>query len=145
MMHFKKTVPYKLRRILPILGLAGASLLPACSKDDEPPHDITLEFYETLRYSYYSEIDSKEQLQAYAADKSIANIYLYVTEKNDYTFCDESNLASLHLYLKNRIKISPKIHGSGNFKLPVGMIHPVDSMWFVNNGWTINQHLQNQK
>lgn len=34
-MKFKKVLPYKLRRVLPILGFAGATLA-GCSKDDEP-------------------------------------------------------------------------------------------------------------
>ena len=35
-MKFIKTLPYKLKRTLPILGIAGASLLAGCNKDDEP-------------------------------------------------------------------------------------------------------------
>ena len=35
-MKFIKTLPYKLKRILPIFGIAGASLLAGCNKDDEP-------------------------------------------------------------------------------------------------------------
>lgn len=35
-MKFMKTLPYKLKRVLPILGIAGASLLAGCNKDDEP-------------------------------------------------------------------------------------------------------------
>ncbi len=35
-MKFIKTLPYKLQRTLPILGIAGASLLAGCNKDDEP-------------------------------------------------------------------------------------------------------------
>ena len=35
-MKFIKTLPYKLKWTLPILGIAGASLLAGCNKDDEP-------------------------------------------------------------------------------------------------------------
>lgn len=42
-MRFTKKVPYKLKRLIPMLGLAGATLLPtACEKDDEiSMHDTT--------------------------------------------------------------------------------------------------------
>ena len=33
----KKTLPYKIKRIIPALGLAGAAaMMPACDKSDEP-------------------------------------------------------------------------------------------------------------
>ena len=40
-MKLNKVLPYKLARVLPILGIAGASLFAGCSKEDEPPHDET--------------------------------------------------------------------------------------------------------
>lgn len=47
-MQFKKYVPYKLKRALPILGLAGASMFAACDKQEKeipvPLHDTVYEW-----------------------------------------------------------------------------------------------------
>ena len=41
-MKLNKILPYKLARVLPILGIAGASLFAGCNKEDEPTRDVEI-------------------------------------------------------------------------------------------------------
>lgn len=34
-MQFKKIVPYRLKQMVPVLGLAGAGMLSSCEKSDQ--------------------------------------------------------------------------------------------------------------
>ena len=43
-MKLNKVLPYKLARVLPILGIAGASLFAGCNKEDEPTRDVEITF-----------------------------------------------------------------------------------------------------
>lgn len=151
MPKFKKVIPYKLRRILPVLGVAGAGMLnTACSKDEpqykeEPLHDVILEFYETRTHVDYSQVESIDKLQELANDRSVRNIFMTVRDDNDYTEYRRVQYHSIRQYMEKRTDISPKIRGCGNFKFRPHQILEEDSLWFVDKGWTINQHLQNQK
>ena len=52
----KKIVPYKIRRLLPIAGIAAMGMaLPSCDKDDEPdlpPYDVEIVFYEDFDVTF---------------------------------------------------------------------------------------------
>lgn len=145
-MRFTKKVPYKLKRLIPMLGLAGATLLPtACEKEDEPMHDVVLEFWVNTLGDNIEQL-SIENIQKHIDDKSVKNIYIKPIEsKCDFSTCKTANLHSTRNYMQRRIDMSPKNKGLGNFVFPVGEIDPQDSIWFVQNGWTINKQLQNQK
>ena len=45
-MQFQKVLPYKLKRLVPMLGLAGASLfMTSCEKEESiPMRDVELKF-----------------------------------------------------------------------------------------------------
>lgn len=151
-MRITKTLKYSLKRALPILTIASAGMMSSCdNKEDEPQiptHDVELTFYENNMGSHVENI-SIENVTKYAKDPSVANIYLTVTDENDYTKfvppSTEQSVRNMRSYFSKRTEISPKVHGRGNFKLLPGIAAKEDSLWFVKQGWTINQHLQNQK
>lgn len=138
-MRFTKTFKYNLKRALPILAIGGASMLASCDKHDEPAmpmHDVELKFFQ----AYYEEIEPSI-IQTHVQDKSVRNIYLCVANKGDYTNFETNNLSNLRKYLSERINIAPnKIHGKGNFRFEPNVVSKADSLWFVQQGWTINQH-----
>jgi len=77
-MKFTKILPYKLRRALPILGLAGATIaLNGCSKDDEQitQHDTVY----TWGCDKYSEIWPTDKINASADSVQVRFVIL----KND--------------------------------------------------------------
>ena len=139
-MRFTQKIKYNLKHAIPMLAIAGAGLMASCDKD-ETAHDIELQFSN----ADYSQV-SMENLRKLAQDPSIANIYMKVIDNNDYSDCWEPHLNALRHSMASKMNISPnKIYGRGNFNFPIGVCTKEDSLWFVSKGWTINQHLQNQK
>lgn len=142
-MRFTKKIPYNIRRVLPILGIAGASMFSACSNDDEPQRDVELYFAQQL-----GTMPSTEEVQKLAEDKSVRNIYLCPDPTETWTNLQPFNLTYLRKrYLEDRLRISPKVRGRGNFRLTTGVASevPEDSLWYELNGWTINIALRQQK
>lgn len=142
-MRFTKTLKYNLKRALPILAIAGAGMMTSCSKDDEPQRDVELKFSQIVSPD---EVLALDVLQKYVDDPSVRNIYMYV--EGDWTNVVAKNIQEMKdRFYKPRIELSPKIHGRGNWTFKPGEASkvPEDSLWYVQQGWTINKHLQKQK
>lgn len=149
-MKLKKIFPYNIKKALPVLGLAGASLFMAgCNKDDEPitlTREVEITFDQdeaallmhidgngNTRVSdlvkYY---DSDPNVQAiYVVPKKGWGNFVYGAIQNLRTRC----LEPLFLY-------SDKIHARGDFDFRRGEASkvPEDSLWYVSKGWTINKY-----
>ena len=144
-MRFTKTLKYNLKRALPILTIAGAGLMASCDKDDEPSipqHDVELPFSKTTADNRLT----FEILQGYIDDASVRNIYLVVEgDWNNYTAANISQ--SRDRFFQPRMEMSPKIRGRGDFTFTPGEASkvPSDSLWYIQQGWTINKRFQNQK
>lgn len=141
-MRFTQQIKYNLKRAIPMLAIAGAGLMASCDKDDDlPMHDVELKFFQ----SYYEEIQP-EIIKQHAQDKYVRYIYLSIVNGGDYTNVNTQNVTNIRNYFTQRIDIAPnKIRGKGNFRFEPGVASKQDSLWFTQQGWTINQHLQNQK
>ena len=138
-MKTQKTIPYYLKRALPILGFAGATLTTSCEKEPEPLHDVELTF------SVDKSIEMSE-IERYAQDPNVRIIYLVPID--DWQRAKYGNINFLRKnFLQPRLNISPKVWGRGNFNFIPGQasVIPGDSLWYIQHGWTINKHLQNQK
>ena len=144
-MMFKKIVPYKLKRALSMATIAGATLMPAsCCKveqeqEQQPTHDVVVEF-DNMNLN---EQLNKEKLQKLANDKSVRYIYLMPIKHWD-GWVDHNIVALRKGLLQPTIEISPKMRGRGDFDFRLGAASkiPIDSLWFVKNGWTINKNYQ---
>ena len=131
------------KRAAPALALAGLSLT-ACEK--EPVEKNTTPIYRApyekeLRFNNNS-VDSIEMpiVQKFTRDTACKHIYLTVTDDNNYAGCDADAIAYIRNYLDERIQLAPnKTSGRGNFRFMRGVARPADSIWYVQNGWTINQ------
>lgn len=138
-MKIQKTIPYYLKRALPILGLAGATLTTSCEKEPEPMHDVELTF------SIDKTIEMSE-IERYAQDPSVRTIYLVPID--DWQRAKYGNINFMRKnFLQPRLDISPKVWGRGNFNFIPGeaSVIPGDSLWYIQHGWTINKHIQKQK
>lgn len=140
---FKKIVPYNLRRLVPMLGLATATLFTACDKDDEiiPTRDVEIPFSKTdeSQATYF-------HIQQAAAQPDVR--YVYLVPHGSWETSQIHNIQYLRNYwLEPRLQVSEKVRGRGNFSFKPGEASqiPYDSIWYVNHGWTINAQLQNQK
>ena len=148
-MNFNKTVKYNLKRILPILGIAGATLLPACrggQNEPEPKPTPVVQKHDTTLYFADMSYDNiaPENIQRYLADTNIINIYLEPNPSNFDGATTEYITALRELIFTPALNTDPKrVHGRGNFVFYPGAALPADSLWIVQQGWTINQ--QNQR
>ena len=138
-MKIQKTIPYYLKRALPILGFAGATLTTSCEKEPEPMHDVELTF------SIDKTIEMSE-IERYAQDPSVRTIYLVPID--DWQRAKYGNINFMRKnFLQPRLDISPKVWGRGNFNFIPGeaSVVPGESLWYIQHGWTINKHIQKQK
>lgn len=127
-----------------LLALAATAVLtlPSCDKEPEEKAPVYRAPYEKeLRFNHY-DIDSIEMpiVQKFARDTACKHIYLTVTDDNNFTGVPTNNISILRNSLNDRIQLAPnKISGRGDFCFTYGAASLADSIWFVQNGWTINQ------
>ena len=123
-----------LKRALPVLGFAGATLTTSCEKD-EPMRDVELTF---------GKIKSIEmsEIERYAQDPSVRTIYLVPTDNWQKSKSGNINFLRKN-FLQPRLDVSPKVRGRGDFNYDPGeaSVIPGDSLWYVQHGWTINKYL----
>ncbi len=144
-MKFTKTVPYKLKRIIPMLGIAGASLFMGGCEKEKPLRDVELHFnrddFSTIVYQDRGEIFISELAKAYANDPTVGTIYLIPDgEWGTYVAISISDMRQT--FLEPMFNYSPKFKGKGDFNFYPGAASkiPQDSLWFVSKGFTINKY-----
>ena len=150
-MKLNKVLPYKLARVLPILGIAGASLFAGCSKEDEPPHDVEITFvasdpWDIIQKNPDGTRQVSQLIKDYVAQPNVRTIYL--VPEGDWGHISASGIPAIRKKtLEYAINYSPKVRGRGDFTFRPGRasMFPEDSLWYVQNGWTINKRFQNQR
>ena len=150
-MKLNKVLPYKLARVLPILGIAGASLFAGCSKEDEPPHDVEITFvasdpWDIIQKNPDGTRQVSQLIKDYVAQPNVRTIYL--VPMGDWGHISASGIPAIRKKtLEYAINYSPKVRGRGDFTFRPGRasMFPEDSLWYVQNGWTINKRFQNQR
>lgn len=124
------------KRAIPALALAGLTL-PSCEKEnDKPiyraPYEKELRFNETNDDSI-----SVSNITKYLNDTACKHIYMVVMPDNNYTGFEAQNIEVLRKVLQQRIDLGNNISGRGDFLFRPGAASVNDSLWFVQNGWTI--------
>lgn len=135
------------------LGMAAATIFCGCRKHEPvepdtiviPPNgDIELVFNQNNAAPISVEavrsiLDSKEAT-------TIRTIYL-VPEEGTWDNCGTSTIKGIRKYCEPVFALSPKVRGKGDFDFACGRAAsiPDDSLWFIQQGWTINKRfLENQ-
>ena len=140
-MKTKKTLPYYLKCALPILGFAGATLLTSCEKETEPTRDIELEIPVADAAK-----PTIEEVTMAASQPDVR--YVYLVPSGVWTHWHSLSVHNFRkLQLEPKLNVSKKVRGRGNFDFMIGEPSqvPEDSLWYVQNGWTINAHLTRGK
>lgn len=153
-MKIKKILPYKIKKLLPILGLAGATtVIPSCDKGDDfgyisPKEEVTIKF-SLSDFKAVVDMDGiyvlgvNDVVKYYINNPDTKVIYIEPTDTWD--LCSSQNISGLRIdVLEVLLAASPKIRGKGNFNFRLGEASkvPEDSLWYVQHGWTINKQLQ---
>ena len=134
-----KVIPFKMRRGLAALGVAGA-MAGACKKaepETNPTLVINIEF-STATIQKLLPTTVRDTLNKYG-EKNIKHIYLIPTEYWDGLSPSGISRTREH-FLEPAINMSPKkISGRGEFTFAKGNASqvPQDSLWYIKNGWTI--------
>ena len=146
----------KLKSALPALILICAGMIVASCEKEEPDLGPTTDVeYKFSSYDMHllftndehSELNST--LKYYINHPDIRTIYL-TPAINDVEWksmkADKISIFKKY-YMEPIINYSPKIRGKGDFDFKPGEASkvPNDSLWFIQNGWTINKALQYQK
>ena len=120
-------------------------LAVACEKESSEPV-YRAPYEKELRFNEY-DVDSIEIpiVQKFARDTACKHIYLTVKDNNAYTSYIADDINLLRNYLDARIQLAPeKISGRGDFNFYPGTASIADSLWFVEQGWTVNQRRYNR-
>ena len=152
-MKFYNKVLYNIKRLVPMAGIAGATMLPmSCSEDTikedvipEPPEIPVVKHNVDIVFSLTDVIEkfSVDTLQKYIDDKTVDTIYLVATEHwNGFTAGNISNFR--RKLFQPRMELSPRLRGRGDFDFVLGEASkvPNDSLWYTQQGWTINKDHQ---
>ena len=151
--EMKISIPYKLRRALALGAIAGGTLVGCIEKTttpdiptptpDEPTPDTPAPTRDVeLEFDKNGKNIELENVKKYADMPDVR--YIYMTPENEMAWCTctQGNILNLRKYLEPRIAINPqKVRGKGNFCFKPGEAskNPQDSLWFIQNGWTLNQ------
>lgn len=141
-----------LARILPVLGLAGASLwMVGCGKEEiVPTRDVEITFtsyyWDDLFYDEGGVRYPSKKAQEYVKDPTIRTIYIMPEGSWSNMFADDITALRMVTFEK-MLNYSPKFRGKGDFNFVVGEASkvPEDSLWYVQNGWTINKRFAEQQ
>ena len=150
-MKFYKQIFYNIRHVIPTIGMAGLTMMPvACAKVDlreespkkSPEPETPIIQRDTVFEFGLNDVEivlDMDTLQKYVNSKSIREIYL--VPKGHWTALGPNNVSNLRKYLQPRMELSKKMHGYGDFDFNLGAASkvPADSLWYVENGWTINK------
>lgn len=149
-MKIKKIMPYNIRKILPMIGIAGASLMMGGCQKEQPTRDVELRFtnsdYSNVIYIRPDETkfnlsrEASDIIKYLDAQPDIRTIYL--VPYDDWSVVQSHGITAMrNNTLSYAINYSPKVRGRGDFNFELGAASkvPEDSLWFVKNGWTINE------
>lgn len=142
MQILKKIIPYKIRRILPIAGIAAMGMvLPSCDKDDEPEppiHDTTY----TWGISNFHDgkpIFPAKKIRASADSASVRYVILKADGISMGGGFDEREIRQL--IIEPQIEFGGehnrhKFKGAGTIKHLI-IRYPEDHKWLTDFGYTI--------
>ena len=130
-----------------------AMLFAACDKSNEPndgsnnrnepepqKHSVDLKWF----FDYVEEV-TPENIQKNLDDPTVDTVYLALVNGGDFRHFYGNNVKFMREnFLGPRIEMGKgRVRGKGNFVFYPGVALPADSLWLVQQGWTVNQ--QNQR
>ncbi|MGM9746872.1 MAG: hypothetical protein ACI30H_07940 [Paludibacteraceae bacterium] len=148
-----------------LLALVGGTIaFTACDKENEPvinpPHngdkDTTTVIPPEPHYNvelFFNNENAKQidldTIKKYDANTRVDTIFMIPDDENGvggaFSGLGTNALTQIRNFLQKRVDASPKVRGKGDLLFVVGEALPADSLWFVQQGWTVNQSRNNQR
>ena len=131
-MRLTKKVPYKLKTLIPILGLAGASMFSACERDEPIPQHDTIY---TFGYGEWFDAEEKQNIVA-SADSATVRYVILENNGDTYNRSTVRLLAGNMKLLINKIPVEKqqKVKGSGILR-EMTINSQEDSTYLANMGF----------
>lgn len=147
-MRLTKKVPYKLKALIPALGLAGASIFSACERDEPIPQHDTIYTFGPERWL------TEQEKQNIIASADSATVRYVILENNGNSY-NNGTVRVTALNMKNLIKKIPaenqqKVKGSGILR-EMTINSQEDSTYLANMGFKFvdaipyAEYIQNQR
>ncbi len=147
-MAFSEILPYKIKRLFPLVALSIAPIFASCDKPDPAPTPVETRYDVELFFipMWLDEI-TIENVQRHIDNPDVRHIYLIPGESVNWPRYTAGNIPSFRRTLESRLALSPRVRGRGDFPFKPGESSkvPEDSLWYIQNGWTINKYLEKQK
>lgn len=141
-----------------------AAVFAACDKKNEPVinpphndgHDTTTVIQPEPHYNVELFFNIKninridlDTIKKYGTNTRIDTIFMIPDDHagpgGGFSGQSTKNITVWRDFLQQRIDVSPKVRGKGDLWFGVGQALPADSLWFVQQGWTVNQSRNNQR
>lgn len=127
-----------------LLALIGGTIaFTACSPTNEPqeePH-YNVELFFNNEDIIHIELDT---IREYAKNQLVDTIYMIPDDEKGvggaFTGFGPTALHNVRMALEERVNISRKVRGKGDLVFTIGCVNPADSLWFVEQGWTVNEY-----
>lgn len=132
-------------KVLLLALVGGAIAFTACSPTNEPtPNDkpieephYNVELFFNNQDVIHIELDT---IREYAENQLVDSIYMIPKDENGigaYEGYGPNALHNVRLFLEERVNVSRKVRGKGEFILSRECVFEADSLWFIEQGWTI--------
>lgn len=131
-MRLTKKVPYKIKTLIPILGLAGASMFSACERDEPIPQHDTIYTFGPERWL------TEQEEQNIVASADSATVRYVILENSGKTY-NRSSVGIIAFNMQLLIKRIPaekqqKVKGSGILR-NMTITSQEDSIYLTNMGF----------
>jgi len=150
-MKYKKKFNYNLKTLVPVILLATATAFSGCNKDKQkekneetfgyitPKDTVVLYFDLYFRALLNDDYNDISDLLKYYISRPETNM-IYAEPVEWWGGISTNIIHKIRTkYLEPVINASPKIRGRGDFDFVPGRTTEEDSLWFIQNGWTINK------
>ena len=118
-------------------------LAVGCKKEPEYVYPYSEPYEKTLWFDASTDngADSIHPniIRYFANDPACMHVYLTLIPNDRNDNLSKKGITILRNNLQKRVEISPKVSGRGDWWFKDGQALPEDSLWFVQNGWTVNQ------
>ena len=118
-------------------------LAVGCKKEEEYVYPDSEPYEKTLWFDNNTD-DGADSIRPniiryFANDPACMHIYLTLTSNARDDALSARSITNMRKNLQKLVEISPKVSGRGDWWFKEGTALPEDSLWFVQNGWTVNQ------
>jgi hypothetical protein len=135
----EKIIPCKLKMLSIGAGLAAGTLFGSCQKNEDTPpiqqHDTEIYYVQGRHQDIAPEV-----IKNHTDSSEVRHLYIVpvIPNSGSWTYDTDAITTLINKLLKPAMAVSSKVKGKGPFYFENPVL-PADSLWLVQQGWTVNQ------